>query len=182
MKRDVIQATAAQEGVPANEGDTIANRDALQARALIEGPLLDDGDAVGDCVTGPCLTCRISMQHRLLFIKQNPIYIRVIQIFRANLNYRQTAAAREGVVPDAGNAVANRDAPQVGAEGEGLSPNADDTIRYRDTRQAAAIIEGVPPDAFNTVRNRNTRKGVAFLEGPFTDTGDRLAFDSRRYG
>ena len=43
------------------------------------------------------------MQHRLLFIKQNPIDIRVIQIPCANLNRRQVAAVTEGSSPDAGD-------------------------------------------------------------------------------
>ena len=100
----------------------------------------------GIVVIGTCLACRISKQHRLLCIEQNPIDIRVIHIPRANLNRspgwcsqrRQSspmlvtpsgivmlvrlAAFPEGVIPDAGNAVRDRDARQaVAAQLKALS-------------------------------------------------------------
>ena len=68
------------------------------------------------------------MQHRLLFIEQNSIDTRVIQVPRANLNRRQAGALIEGTLPDAGDAVRDRDARQAGAVFEGPLPEAGDRI------------------------------------------------------
>ena len=87
------------------------------------------------------------MQQRLLFIEQNPIDIRVIRVTGANLNSRQAAAAKEGLCPDAFNAIGNRDTRQAGAFPEGTFPDASDAIRDRDTRQAPEASEGQIPDA-----------------------------------
>ncbi len=48
----------------------------------------------------------------------------------------------EGLIPDAGDAIRDRDARQAGAVVEGSSPDAGDAIRDRDTRQAGAVTEG----------------------------------------
>ena len=68
------------------------------------------------------------MQVRLLFIEQNPIHIRVIQISRANIDARQAAATKEGGIPDAGDAIRNRDARQAVAVFEGPNPDTGDRI------------------------------------------------------
>jgi hypothetical protein len=54
----------------------------------LEGPLPDADNAVRNCVIVTCLASRISMQHRLLFIEQNPIDSREIYVSPANLNSR----------------------------------------------------------------------------------------------
>ena len=70
----------------------------------------DSCDAIWDDVIGTCLACGISMQQRLLFIKQDPFDIRVIHVLRTNLNRGQVGAAVEGINPDVGDAITNRDA------------------------------------------------------------------------
>ena len=50
----------------------------------------------------------------------------------------QAAASPEGPIPDAGDAVGDRDARQATAAIEGRLPDAGDAIRNRDTRQALA--------------------------------------------
>ena len=157
--RDARQAGAEAEGVTLDAGNVIRNRDARQAAAVIEGPIpdagdavrnidarqsgaaregipLDDGDAVRDRVIGTCLAPRINMQHRLFFIKQNPIDFRVIHVPRANLDARQAAAAREGTLPDAGDAVGYRDARQAAAVSEGIRPNAGDRFSFDSRRDS----------------------------------------------
>ena len=132
--RDARQAAAFIEGSIPDAGDAIRNRDARQVGAVPEGTLPDTGDAVRDVVIVPCLASRISMQHRLLCIEQNPIDLRVIHVPRANLNCRQAAAAIEGPCPDAGNAVTNRDARQVAAFIEGQTPDAGDSLTFDSRR------------------------------------------------
>ncbi len=131
--RDARQAGAAREGSIPDAGDTIRDRDTRQAAAVPKGVIPDAGDAVRDRVIGTCLACRISKQHRLLCIEQNPIDLRVIHVPRANLNRRQGAAPSEGTFPDAGDVVTNRDARQAGAIKEGATPDAGDAAGGRDT-------------------------------------------------
>ena len=64
---------------------------------------------------------------------------------------------------------------------EGPLLDAGDAIRDRDARQAAAVFEGTTCNAGNTVRDRDARQAVAVREGVFPDTGDRFAFNGRRY-
>ena len=70
------------------------------------------------------------MQQRLLFIEQNPIDIRVIRVTGANLNSRQAAAAKEGLCPDAFNAIGNRDTRQAPEASEGQIPDAGDRFTF----------------------------------------------------
>ena len=49
----------------------------------------------------------------------------------------EAAALKEGPIPDAGNAIRNRDAHKAPAILEGIPPNAGNAIRNRDARQAA---------------------------------------------
>ena len=51
----------------------------------------------------------------------------------------------EGSLPDAGDAIRNRDARQAGAVFEGRLPDAGDAIRNRDARQVGAVLEGTAP-------------------------------------
>jgi hypothetical protein len=44
---------------------------------------------------------------------------------------------------------------------EGPLPDADDAIRDRDARQAEALTDGVVRDTGNAIRNRDARKVVA---------------------
>ena len=46
----------------------------------------------------------------------------------------QLPAALEGPIPDAGDAVTNRDVRQAGAASESALPNAGYAVRYRDVR------------------------------------------------
>ena len=48
---------------------------------------------------------------------------------------------KKGGIPDAGDALRDRDAGQAAAVGKGRYPDAGDTLRNRDARQAAAPIE-----------------------------------------
>ena len=59
-------------------------------------------------------------------------------------------------------------------------PDAGDAVRNRDARQATAVIEGKLPDAGNAVRNRDARQTLAFKEGLIPDAGDRITFNCRR--
>ena len=120
------------------------------------------------------------MQQSLLFIKQNPSNFRVIHVPRANLNCRQTAAALEGILPDADDSIRNDDARQAGAVTEGILPDTGDSIRNRDARQALAVIEGTLPDTGDTVRNRvictclasriSIQRSLLFIEQNSIDT------------
>ena len=49
----------------------------------------------------------------------------------------------EGVIPDAGDAIRNRDARQFSALFKGKPPDAGDAITNRDARQAGAVTEGL---------------------------------------
>ncbi|MDE0571544.1 MAG: hypothetical protein OSB44_12730, partial [Verrucomicrobiales bacterium] len=51
----------------------------------------------------------------------------------------ETLAAPKGIIPDAGNAITNRNARQAGATPEGPLPYAADAIRDCDARQAALL-------------------------------------------
>jgi hypothetical protein len=48
----------------------------------------------------------------------------------------------EGIIPNAGDAVAYNHARQAAATKEGSFPNADDTIRDCHTRKAGATLKG----------------------------------------
>ena len=74
------------------------------------------------------------MQERHLPIEQNPINLRVIRVPNTNFNRRQGRATAEGSIPNAGDAIRNRDARQAGAVPEGFLPNAGDAITNRDAR------------------------------------------------
>ena len=74
------------------------------------------------------------MQCSLLFIEKNSIDTRVIQVPHANLNHRQAGAFKEGVIPDAGDAITNRDARQAGAAVEGILTDAGDGITFNGVR------------------------------------------------
>ena len=50
-------------------------------------------------------------------------------------------AFTKGLIPDAGNAVRDRDARQAAAGPEGTTPNADDAVGDRDVRQTAAATK-----------------------------------------
>ena len=89
-------------------GDALRDRNARQAGAAIKGGFFDVGNPFRNVVFVSCLACRISMQHGLLFIEQNPIHNCVIRVPCANLNRSQAGAANEGTSPDASNAVRNR--------------------------------------------------------------------------
>ena len=120
------------------------------------------------------------MQHRLLFIEQNPIDSREIYVSSANLNSRQATAATEGLIPDAPNAIRNRDARQAFAAPEGPNPDASDAIRNRDARKAGAVIEGIIGDARDAIRYSDARQAGAVFEGVTPDAGDRVAFNGVR--
>ena len=60
---------------------------------------------------------------------------------------------------------------------EGRVPDAGDAVRDRDAGQAAAVIEGRVPDAGDTGRDRDTGQVAAVVEGIITDGSDRLARD-----
>ena len=139
----------------------------------MEGACLDTGNAVGDCVAGPCLTCRISVQRSLFFIKQNAIISSIIPVVRANLNRCQASAKVEGGADNAGDAIRNRDTRQAGAVAEGLLPNAGDAAADCDAREACAVTEGGKPYAVDAIRDRDTRQAAA-LEGPLPDAVDAV--------
>ena len=54
----------------------------------------------------------------------------------------QTGATLEGINPDAGDPITNRDACQFIALREGILPDTGDAVRYRDTRQVGTVTEG----------------------------------------
>ena len=64
---------------------------------------------------------------------------------------------------------------------EGIPPNAGNAIRNRDARQAATYGERPKSDAGNAIRNRDTRQVGASKEGAPPDAGDRFVLDSHRY-
>ena len=49
-------------------------------------------------------------------------------------------------------------------------------------RQAAAVTECLPSDTCDAIRDRDARESGAITEGPYTDAGDRIAFNGCRYG
>ena len=97
---------------------------------------------------------------------------------------RQAGAAVEGTLPDAGDAITNRDARQAGAAkkasppmlvtlsgivmlvrlvqlSKAPHPDAGDAITNRDARQAGAAVEGLIPDAGDAITNRDARQAGA---------------------
>ena len=65
---------------------------------------------------------------------------------------------------------------------EGPIPDASNAITNRDARQAAAVIECTIPDAGDALRNCDARQAGAGKEGSSPDAGDRFAFDRHRNG
>ncbi len=88
----------------------------------------------------------------------------------------QAGAVEEGLIPDAGDAVRDRDARQAGAAPEGPFPDAGDAVRDRDTRQAAAGLEGVIPDAGEQTvfPESDAREAGAVYEGGSLYAGDAI--------
>ena len=77
-------------------------------------------------------------------------------------------ALREGVIPDAGDAITNGDARQIGAHEEGIISDARDAIRNRDARQAGAVREGHRSDTgdrpvLNILRNNELPRGLFLI-------------------
>ena len=89
----------------------------------------------------------------------------------------QASAPIAGMIPDAGDAVTNRDACQTGAVHEGSLPDAGDSIRYRDALQAMDGREGIIPDAGDTITNRDARQAGAVPEGLKRDARDRISLN-----
>ena len=112
------------------------NGDARQAGAVTEGVVPDSDDTIRDDVIGTCLGWRIGMQEPILRFDeilsdgfyQNPIDSSEIHVPRANLNRCQGAATSEGKLPDASDAVANRDAREAAAPSEGKIPDGGDRL------------------------------------------------------
>ena len=77
-------------------------------------------------------------------------------------------------MPDAGDAISNRDALQASAVSEGTFLNASDAIWDRETRQAGAAIEGITLDAGDAIRNRDARQAGAAREGTCLNAGDAV--------
>ena len=73
----------------------------------------------------------------------------------------QAGAVSEGLTPDAGDAVGDRDARQAGAVIEGAPPDASDAVTNRDARQAAAATEDATPDAGDAITNGDARQAFA---------------------
>ena len=71
---------------------------------------------------------------------------------------------------------------QAGAVVEGAVPDAGDAIRNRDARQAATVKEGAMPNSgkLTVFPDPYIRQAGAAREGVFSDTGDRLALNSLR--
>ena len=94
----------------------------------------------------------------------------------------EAATAIEGIPPDAGDAVRNRDTRDVAAARESAKPDTGKPITNRDAFEAATGREGTFPDAVNDIRNYDTRQFGAVKEGVDTDVGNRFAFNSFRNG
>ena len=88
---------------------------------------------------------------------------------------RQVGAVTEGELPDAGDAIRNRDIFQVGAVSEGYISDADDGIRNRDIFQAGAVSEGPVSDAGDAITNRDFRQTAALPEGAISKAGNTIA-------
>ena len=151
--RDICQAATIKEAVIANAINAIRNRDASQAGAITEGSFHNTGDTIRDDETGSSLGCSIGMQQTHFRIEQNPIDLRVIHISWANLNRPQGHATTKGCIPNAGDAIWNRDTFQAAAIQEAVITNAFNAIRNRNARQAGAIMEGALSDLDNATRN-----------------------------
>ena len=80
----------------------------------------------------------------------------------------------ERLVPDAGDAVADRDAGQAGAARERPVPDAGDAVGDRDAGQAGAVIERPVPDAGDAVGDRDAGQAGAAIERPVPDAGDAV--------
>ena len=63
---------------------------------------------------------------------------------------------------------------------EGSIPDAGNAVRDRDARQALAALEGSIPDAGDAIRDRDTRQAAGETEGPIPDAGDRITFNRLR--
>ncbi|MDB0056730.1 DEAD/DEAH box helicase [Akkermansiaceae bacterium] len=96
---------------------------------------------------------------------------------------RQGGAFEEGIIPDACDAITNRNVGQVVASNEGVTPNADDTVRDRDARQTVAAIEGINPDAGDAIRDCDACQAATLTEGALPNAGDAITNrDARQAG
>src|SRR5262249_52559369 len=113
LHRYRAQAGAARERRLPDAGDAVGDRDAGQAGAARERIALDAGDAVGDCVASG-FAPRILDERGLALVEQDPINTAIDGVDRLHRYRAQAGAAKERIVPDAGDAVGYRDAGQAG--------------------------------------------------------------------
>ncbi len=83
-------------------------------------------------------------------------------------------------MPDAGDAVGDRDARQAATAKEGTLPDAGDVVGDCDARQAMTPAEGSLLDGGDAVRDRDTCQVSASIEGKTPDAGDRIASNGVR--
>ena len=77
------------------------------------------------------------------------------------IDFCQSVAESKPIVPDAGNAVGDRDASQVVTGIERFVPDAGDAIRDYDTGQAAAYFKRSVTNVGNAVGDRDASKLTA---------------------
>ena len=116
-----------------NAGDTIWNRHARQATAASEGIISNADDAIWDCVV-PAFGRRKLDQIGFVYIEQNSVLRRILGITFAYFNASQTTAAKEGIIPNAGDVLGDRHARQTTAVSEGVLPNAGNAVGYSSAR------------------------------------------------
>jgi len=172
--RDTGQACAAPERIGSDAGDAVWNRYAGQAGAITERRAPDAGDAVGDCIA-PGFASRILDERGLALVEQDPINTAIEGVERLHRYRAQADAPQERIIPDAGDAVADRNAGQAGAATERTAPDAGDAVGDRDAGQAGAARERIDPDACDAVRDRHAGQAGAASEGIVPDAGDREA-------
>src|ERR1035437_1002717 len=154
IHRDCPEPGTARERSAPNAGDAVANRDANQVGAGRERYVPDVCDAVGDRVaTG--FARRVLDEHGLALVKQDPIHTAIVRIERNHCDCRQSGAARERIVPDAGNAIPYRDVGEAGTKKERSFPEAVGAVANRDAGQAGTAREHIVSDVSNAVRDRD---------------------------
>ena len=109
-------------------GDVGANRDIGQTGTIIERLVSDVGNAVGNHVAA-CFAHRICDEHGLALVEQDSSHAAINRIGCIHRDCLQADAFIERPIPDAGNAVGDRDVGQAGAAIERPVPNADDAVR-----------------------------------------------------
>ena len=89
---------------------------------------------------------------------------------------RQATATPKCILPDTRNAVRDRDARQAATTPKRIIPDALNAVSYRDARQAAATPKRILPDTRNAVSYRDARQARAARKRTLPDTRNAVSY------